>query len=117
MCGPNVVAEPRTTKYDLAGHFHLTVCPFLSLSLSLSFTHPLRESAYCYRENDQAFLHCWSDTSFPGASRKDQPSFTMKQVSYLCERLLKDHEEKIREEYEQILNTKLAGNWHCGVGV
>lgn len=46
----------------------------------------------------------------PGASRKDQPSFTLKQVSYLCERLLKDHEEKIREEYEQILNTKLAGN-------
>uniref|UniRef100_A0AAY5KXB4 Akirin 1 n=2 Tax=Esox lucius TaxID=8010 RepID=A0AAY5KXB4_ESOLU len=44
-----------------------------------------------------------------GASRKDQPSFTLRQVSYLCERLLKDHEEKIREEYEQILNTKLAG--------
>lgn len=44
-----------------------------------------------------------------GASRKDQPSFTLMQVSYLCERLLKDHEEKIREEYEQILNTKLAG--------
>lgn len=35
--------------------------------------------------------------------------FTLRQVSYLCERLLKDHEEKIREEYEQILNTKLAG--------
>ena len=48
--------------------------------------------------------------SLSGASRKDQPSFTLKQVSYLCERLLKDHEEKIREEYEQILNTKLAGN-------
>ncbi|XP_030644981.1 akirin-1 [Chanos chanos] len=45
----------------------------------------------------------------PGMSMKrDQPSFTMRQVSYLCERLLKDHEEKIREEYEQILNTKLA---------
>ncbi|KAM7421295.1 hypothetical protein PAMA_015443 [Pampus argenteus] len=51
-------------------------------------------------------------SSPPGASRKDQPSFTLKQVSYLCERLLKDHEEKIREEYEQILNTKLAGNHH-----
>lgn len=50
---------------------------------------------------------------FSGASRKDQPSFTLKQVSYLCERLLKDHEEKIREEYEQILNTKLAGKTFC----
>ena len=44
-----------------------------------------------------------------GASRKDQPSFTLRQVSFLCERLLKDHEDKIREEYEQILNIKLAG--------
>ena len=44
-----------------------------------------------------------------GSSRKDAPWFTLRQVSYLCERLLKDHEEKIREEYEQILNTKLAG--------
>lgn len=54
---------------------------------------------------------CLSDlySGFSGASKKDQPSFTLRQVSYLCERLLKDHEEKIREEYEQILNTKLAG--------
>lgn len=53
----------------------------------------------------------WSAFCFPGASRKDQPSFTLRQVSYLCERLLKDHEEKIREEYEQILNIKLAGKY------
>lgn len=48
---------------------------------------------------------------FVGASslKKDQPLFTLRQVGYLCERLIKDHEEKIREEYEQILNTKLAG--------
>ncbi|XP_043919597.1 akirin-1B-like [Protopterus annectens] len=48
--------------------------------------------------------------SSPGTSsvKKDQPSFTLRQVGVLCERLLKDHEEKIREEYEQILNTKLA---------
>ncbi|TWW80079.1 Akirin-1 [Takifugu flavidus] len=52
---------------------------------------------------------------YKGASRKDQPSFTLKQVSYLCERLLKDHEEKIREEYEQILNTKLAEQYESFV--
>ncbi|XP_061573265.1 akirin-1 [Cololabis saira] len=51
----------------------------------------------------------------PGASRKDQPSFTLRQVSFLCERLLKDHEEKIREEYEQILNTKLAEQYESFV--
>lgn len=27
----------------------------------------------------------------------------------ICERLLKEREEKVREEYEEILNTKLAG--------
>uniref|UniRef100_A0A665TEE1 Akirin 1 n=1 Tax=Echeneis naucrates TaxID=173247 RepID=A0A665TEE1_ECHNA len=47
--------------------------------------------------------------------QKDQPSFTLKQVSFLCERLLKDHEEKIREEYEQILNTKLAEQYESFV--
>uniref|UniRef100_A0A3Q2Z2D5 Akirin 1 n=1 Tax=Hippocampus comes TaxID=109280 RepID=A0A3Q2Z2D5_HIPCM len=54
-------------------------------------------------------------SSPPGASRRDQPSFTLKQVSYLCERLLKDHEEKIREEYEQILNTKLSEQYESFV--
>lgn len=38
-------------------------------------------------------------------------------MSYLCERLLKDHEEKIREEYEQILNTKLAGNKRSSLNI
>lgn len=52
---------------------------------------------------------------FLGASslKKDQPLFTLRQVGYLCERLIKDHEEKMREEYEQILNTKLAGTTNC----
>ncbi|XP_046889220.1 akirin-1 [Hypomesus transpacificus] len=54
-------------------------------------------------------------SSPPGASRKDQPSFTLRQVSFLCERLLKDHDEKIREEYEHILNTKLAEQYESFV--
>ena len=88
------------------------------------------ERTYFWREDisiSDLWLHCrceWfslftSDLilCFSGASRKDQPSFTLKQVSYLCERLLKDHEEKIREEYEQILNTKLAGNKHSSLNI
>lgn len=48
--------------------------------------------------------------------KKDQPTFTLRQVGIICERLLKDYEDKIREEYEQILNTKLAGRlWALGV--
>lgn len=49
--------------------------------------------------------------------KKDQPTFTLRQVGIICERLLKDYEDKVREEYEQILSTKLAGRLpareHC----
>uniref|UniRef100_A0A6I8NJ84 Akirin 1 n=1 Tax=Ornithorhynchus anatinus TaxID=9258 RepID=A0A6I8NJ84_ORNAN len=47
--------------------------------------------------------------------KKDQPTFTLRQVGILCERLLKDYEDRIREEYEQILNTKLAEQYESFV--
>ncbi|XP_069478779.1 akirin-1 [Ambystoma mexicanum] len=62
--------------------------------------------------------HCSSLTAptSPGTSvKKDQPTFTLRQVGILCERLLKDHDEKIREEYEQILNSKLAEQYESFV--
>lgn len=50
-------------------------------------------------------------TSSPAASpsRKEQPLFSLRQVGMICERLLKEREDKIREEYDEILTTKLAG--------
>ncbi|XP_063300638.1 akirin-1-like [Pelobates fuscus] len=52
----------------------------------------------------------------PGSlGKKDQPTFSLRQVGILCERLLKDHEDKIREEYEQILNTKLEEQYESFV--
>uniref|UniRef100_A0A6I8NL16 Akirin 1 n=1 Tax=Ornithorhynchus anatinus TaxID=9258 RepID=A0A6I8NL16_ORNAN len=55
--------------------------------------------------------------SSPGSPwvKKDQPTFTLRQVGILCERLLKDYEDRIREEYEQILNTKLAEQYESFV--
>ncbi|XP_034029997.1 akirin-1 [Thalassophryne amazonica] len=47
-------------------------------------------------------------SSPPGASRTDLPVVTLRQVNYLCERFIKEYEQKLREEYDQILNTKLA---------
>lgn len=41
-------------------------------------------------------------------SRRDQPLFTFKQVSLICERLLKEREAQIREEYDSVLTNKLA---------
>lgn len=53
----------------------------------------------------------------PGAfwMKKDQPTFTLRQVGIICERLLKDYEDKVREEYEQILSTKLAEQYESFV--
>lgn len=42
-------------------------------------------------------------------ARKEQPLFSLKQVGMICERLLKEREDKIREEYDEILTAKLAG--------
>ncbi|XP_054940639.1 LOW QUALITY PROTEIN: akirin-1-like [Physeter macrocephalus] len=59
-----------------------------------------------------------TEPSSPGSSwmKKDQPTFTLlRQVGIICERLLKDYEDKIREEYQQILNTKPAEQYESFV--
>ncbi|XP_028809048.1 akirin-2 [Denticeps clupeoides] len=52
-----------------------------------------------------------------GASptRREQPLFTLRQVGMICERLLKEREEKVREEYDEILTTKLAEQYDAFV--
>ncbi len=49
----------------------------------------------------------------PGSSppRKDQPLFTLKQVTLICERMLKEREAQVTEEYDKVLREKLAGVW------
>lgn len=39
---------------------------------------------------------------------RDQPLFTFRQVGLICERMIKERENQIREEYDRILNAKLA---------
>ena len=49
-------------------------------------------------------------TPLSGAgSAKDQPLFTLKQVTIVCQRMLKEREEQIRGEYDKALTSKLAG--------
>ena len=43
------------------------------------------------------------------SSSNNQHLLTLKQVNTICARLLKEREEKIREEYDQILSSKLSG--------
>ncbi|CAD7670735.1 unnamed protein product [Nyctereutes procyonoides] len=52
---------------------------------------------------------------FPHPLKKEQPLFTLRQVGNIYERLLKEREEKVREEYEEILNTKLAEQYEAFV--
>lgn len=47
--------------------------------------------------------------------RKEQPLFTLRQVGMICERLLKEREDKVREEYEEILTTKLSEQYDAFV--
>jgi hypothetical protein len=42
---------------------------------------------------------------------KDQPLFTLRQVTMIVERLWKEREEKVREEYDRVLSDKLAGQY------
>jgi hypothetical protein len=55
-----------------------------------------------------------SSSSFFNAlspSKRDAPLFTFRQVSMFCERMLKEREEQIREDYDKVLTCKLAGEY------
>nr|AGI44591.1 subolesin [Ixodes scapularis] len=40
--------------------------------------------------------------------RRDQPLFTFRQVGLICERMMKERESQIRDEYDHVLSAKLA---------
>lgn len=46
-------------------------------------------------------------------SKKDAPLFTFKQVTLICERMLKDRESQVREEYNLVLSNKLAEQYEA----
>jgi len=48
-------------------------------------------------------------------SAKDQPLFTLKQVTIVCQRMLKEREEQIRGEYDKALTSKLAEQYDAFV--
>ncbi|CAG2181947.1 unnamed protein product, partial [Oppiella nova] len=48
-------------------------------------------------------------------TRRDAPLFTFRQVGLICERVLKERETQIRQEYDEVLNTKLAEQYETFV--
>ncbi|XP_054018546.1 akirin-2 [Melanerpes formicivorus] len=76
----------------------------------------------CCSTDAQPHAFLLTGPALPGTSsaassplKKEQPLFTLRQVGMICERLLKEREEKIREEYEEILTTKLAEQYDAFV--
>ncbi|KAL3281060.1 hypothetical protein HHI36_004284 [Cryptolaemus montrouzieri] len=58
-----------------------------------------------------------SDSSSGGESpsRSERPLFTFKQVGMICERMLRERESEIRQEYDNVLAAKLAEQYEAFV--
>lgn len=54
-------------------------------------------------------------TSFNSLSHNDVPLFSMNQVNMICERMLKEREQHIREQYDKILTQKLSEQYDAFV--
>ncbi|XP_034934781.1 akirin-2 [Chelonus insularis] len=58
---------------------------------------------------------CASNSFSSSPNGREKPLFTFKQVGLICERMLKEQETQIREEYDQILNMKLSEQYDAFV--
>lgn len=54
------------------------------------------------------FVHDSIGSPREGFHVKDKPLFTFRQVGLICERMLREREDQLRETYEQALSTKLS---------
>lgn len=44
-----------------------------------------------------------------GSACRDVPMFTQHQIGLVCERMIREREGQLKDEYEQVLSSKLAG--------
>ncbi|KAK9717675.1 hypothetical protein QE152_g23605 [Popillia japonica] len=71
-------------------------------------------------ENADRHMRNNSDGSSSGGEttespRSEKPLFTFKQVGLICERMLREKESEIREEYDNVLTAKLAEQYDAFV--
>jgi len=64
-------------------------------------------SAMASTSSSSSFFNALSPT------KRDTPLFTFRQVSHFCERMLKEREDQIREQYDQVLTSKLAEQYEA----
>jgi len=73
-----------------------------------STSSQLDTSTTGFSSNTSNFNNTSDDVGLLSPSRRDQPLFTFRQVGLICEKLVREREESIREEYERIVTLKLA---------
>ncbi|XP_032788604.1 akirin-2 [Daphnia magna] len=71
--------------------------------------------ASCPRSPSPLMALASSNNFGQSCSTKEKPLFTFKQVSLICERMLKERETEIREEYDRVLTLKLAEQYDAFV--
>ncbi|XP_064628874.1 akirin-2-like [Lineus longissimus] len=73
------------------------------------------ESASEISDNSDTNMESSSSSFFNALSpsKRDAPLFTFRQVSMFCERMLKEREEQIREDYDKVLTCKLAEQYEA----
>ncbi|BFZ25065.1 hypothetical protein BsWGS_28104 [Bradybaena similaris] len=47
------------------------------------------------------------------SKQKDVPLFTFKQVAMICQRMVKEHEDQLRETYEKALSSKMSEQYEA----
>ncbi|KAH9494671.1 Akirin-2 [Bulinus truncatus] len=78
---------------------------------SPSLTYDMLASINSSNDFPSASIQSNSETCSP--KQKDVPLFTFKQVTMICERMIKEHEEKIRENYDKVLSNKLSEQYEA----
>jgi len=71
--------------------------------------------ASCSRSPSPFTTSASSSNSTANHTPKEKPLFTFKQVSLICERMMKEREAEIREEYDRVLTLKLAEQYDAFV--
>lgn len=113
---PFTPVSSKVTSEQIAAHIsaHMKLMQRRKLLMSESrvsesseFQHPCSSNHF----DDVAS----SSSSYSAANNccKDQPLLTLKQAGLVCERMIREKEEKLKEEYEKVLSTKLVEQYEA----
>jgi len=108
---PVTVVSSPTTMSNETSSTESTVFPDVQpISTTDALLTRIKEEVRRLQRRHQLKMPTTSDLSDEdNAASNQQNLLTLKQVNMICARLLKEREEKIREEYDRILSNKLSG--------